>query len=117
PAALQLGNSKARQTGEVRKPLRQRLRAPVEVQENEPLVKADTHRYQRVIALAEVRAHARRVLQAAIELIAPRMVGTQDPREPTSLRFVEQPGAAMPADVVEGANHAVRAAQDDDRIA
>ena len=70
---------------------------------------------QAVLGRVEVRVHVARPEQAAVELVGPLVVGADDLRV-GSLRRAAEGRAAVAAGVVEGADRAVGAADDDDRV-
>ena len=77
------------------------------------------HRAERDVVLAEARraVHVRRGDEPAVEAVRPRVIRTLDALGEMALGLGAQPGAAMPAHVVEAAEPAAAVARDDDAFA
>src|SRR5207248_5641231 len=94
---------------------RERLWVARQIDEQESLPRRERDGVQRIVPLVEARhlAHVRRADQRAVERVRPGVVGTLDRFGQAAARAVAQPGAAVSAHIVEGAQRAVLAANQD----
>ena len=85
-----------------------------EADEEQAGERADVHRLEAVAALLEVRTHMLGMDQVAGQIVGPGVVAADEVAD-RGLLLVDEPGAAVAADIVEGADLVVVVAHDRDR--
>ena len=70
---------------------------------------------ERIARPIEVPGHSRRGDQLPVETVGPAVVGADEPLCGTAM-FLADPGAAMPTDVEERVDRAVRASRDENAL-
>ena len=90
-----------------------------EVDQEQAADRREAHRRQPVAGRVEALdpVHVRGGAQRAVQVVGPGVVGAPQAPFDTALALGDQAGAAVPADVVEGARAAVLAPDHDDAVA
>ena len=105
-------------SGEVADDLRDRRRLPTEVDHDQPADDLGSQRHEPVAGGVEILDPLGRpgAEELAVEAVGPRVVRAGDPSAGPTALLLEEPSAAVPADVVKGARDAVLAADDEEAL-